>query len=76
MILSLIKTTFPIPLSPTGIPTCPNVRLGVPTVTKDGEPLLLEVPGPSVLFKHQLMCDTLLLHVLLLPLLRPRHPLL
>lgn len=29
--------------------TCPNVRLGIPTVTKDGEPILLEVPTPSIL---------------------------
>mmetsp|Transcript_30545 Transcript_30545/g.63109 ORF Transcript_30545/g.63109 Transcript_30545/m.63109 type:complete len:300 (-) Transcript_30545:128-1027(-) len=28
---------------------CPNVRLGIPTVSRDGEPLLLEVPGPSLL---------------------------
>jgi len=31
--------------------SCPNVKLGIPTVTKDGEPLLLEVQGPSLLNK-------------------------
>jgi len=30
---------------------CPNVKLGIPTVSADGEPLLLEVPGPSLLNK-------------------------
>mmetsp|Transcript_60354 Transcript_60354/g.124045 ORF Transcript_60354/g.124045 Transcript_60354/m.124045 type:complete len:189 (+) Transcript_60354:660-1226(+) len=29
--------------------SCPNVNLWIPTVTKDGEPLLLELPGPSLL---------------------------
>mmetsp|Transcript_51291 Transcript_51291/g.104329 ORF Transcript_51291/g.104329 Transcript_51291/m.104329 type:complete len:218 (+) Transcript_51291:515-1168(+) len=28
---------------------CPNVKLGIPTVSKDGEPLILTVPGPSIL---------------------------
>jgi len=32
-----------------GADRCKNVRLGIPTVTKDGEPLLFEVPGPSLL---------------------------
>mmetsp|Transcript_61400 Transcript_61400/g.126780 ORF Transcript_61400/g.126780 Transcript_61400/m.126780 type:complete len:204 (-) Transcript_61400:1493-2104(-) len=30
---------------------CPNIKLGIPTVSADGEPLLLEVPGPSLLNK-------------------------
>jgi len=28
---------------------CPNVKLGIPTVTREGKPLLLQVPGPSIL---------------------------
>ena len=28
---------------------CPNVQIGIPTVTKDGEPVLLDMPGPSIL---------------------------
>mmetsp|Transcript_60990 Transcript_60990/g.125733 ORF Transcript_60990/g.125733 Transcript_60990/m.125733 type:complete len:211 (-) Transcript_60990:228-860(-) len=28
---------------------CPNVKLCIPTVSRDGEPLLLHVPGPSIL---------------------------
>jgi len=28
---------------------CPNVKVGIPTVTRDGEPLLITIPGPSLL---------------------------
>jgi len=31
---------------------CPNVQLWIPTVSLDREPLLLKVPGPSILFTH------------------------
>jgi len=43
--------------------SCPNVNLGIPTVTKDGEPLLLELPGPSLL--HTGANGILLAHSLL-----------
>jgi len=43
--------------------SCPNVTLGIPTVTADGEPLLLELPGPSLL--HTGANGILLAHSLL-----------
>mmetsp|Transcript_17712 Transcript_17712/g.35544 ORF Transcript_17712/g.35544 Transcript_17712/m.35544 type:complete len:234 (-) Transcript_17712:358-1059(-) len=60
MILIRMNSLHPVPQCATGIQTsvkgfrgeatsCPNVTLGIPTVTSTGEPVRIDIPGPSIL---------------------------